>query len=299
MQAWWLDAVTMPDHKQWDVLLVHNDQGTITAALPFLTGKKFGLSYAVTPQLTQYTGVWLKPDIKANKEEQLSEEMQVQRQLVEKLKEKHFSFFETRCAPEYANWLPFYWDGYKQTTKYTYRIPDISDPQAVFDSFHYSKQKQIRKAISSNISVDFSMTPEELYDLQCLQLTANKKKNVLSRQLVTHLITASRQRGQSLIARAKDTDGNTHAAIFVVWDENSAYELISAIHPDYRASGASTLVVWEAMKKLSKTTKMWDFEGSMIEKVENSFRKFGAEQVQYFQLTKTNKLIELISLLCR
>ena len=134
------------------------------------------------------------------------------------------------------------------------------------------------------------MSSDEFYDLQCLQLRANKKKNVLSRRLVTHLINTSRQRGQSLLARAKDAEGNTHAAIFVVWDENSAYELISAIHPDYRASGASTLVVWEAMKKLSKTTKMWDFEGSMIENVENSFRKYGAEQVPYFQITKTNNL---------
>ena len=299
MQAWWLDAVTMPDHKQWDVLLAYDGNGTICAALPFVKGTKMGLPYAVTPQLTQYTGVWSIYGKTDSKEAQLDKDMQVQKQLLDQLKAKHFAFFETRCNPDYTNWLPFYWDGYKQTTKYTYRILDISNPQVVFDKFNYSKQKQIRKAISNDIYVDFSMSSDEFYDLQCLQLRANKKKNVLSRRLVTHLINTSRQRGQSLLARAKDAEGNTHAAIFVVWDENSAYELISAIHPDYRASGASTLVVWEAMKKLSKTTKMWDFEGSMIENVENSFRKYGAEQVPYFQITKTNKLIELISLLCR
>ena len=117
---------------------------------------------------------------------------------------------------------------------------------------------------------------------------------MLSRVLVRSVVEESHRKGQGLIARARDKEGNTHAAIFVVWDGNCSWELISAIHPDFRASGASTLVVWETMKRLSPIVQVWDFEGSMIEGVENSFRQFGGIPTPYFEITKYSKWIELL-----
>ena len=154
----------------------------------------------------------------------------------------------------------------------------------------------IRKAQEACIVIDFEMSADELYDLQCTQLDERGSKDVLSRELVRSVANESRNRGQGFIARAKDPEGHTHAAVFVVWDKHSAWELISAIHPDFRASGASTLVVWEAMQKAAEQTKAWDFEGSMIENVESSFRQFGGVPVPYYELFKKAKLIQLIEL---
>jgi hypothetical protein len=45
-------------------------------------------------------------------------------------------------------------------------------------------------------------------------------------------------------------------------------------------------------------TKKFDFEGSMIEPVEKFFRAFGATQMPYFQVKKTNsRLLKLRSAL--
>lgn len=294
LQPWWLDAVTVPDGKTWDVLLARGKDEEPEAVLPFVTGRKFGMRYAVTPQLTQYTGVWIAPIQGESIADRLSREKKLQNELIRQLGEMHLQLFDVRCPLTYTYWLPFYWAGYTQQTQYTYRIPDLSDMDQVLARFAYAKQKQLRKAREARLVIDYDMTADELYDLQCTQLSERGSRDVLSRQLVRSVVDHSRRHNQGVIVRAKDDNGRTHAAVFVVWDNNSAWELISAIHPDFRSTGASTLVVWEAMMHVADKTQAWDFEGSMIEPVENSFRQFGAEPVPYFHLRKTNKLIALI-----
>lgn len=295
LQPWWLDAVTEPDGKQWEVLLAFNKQGETEAALPYLIGKKLGLRYMLTPQLTQYTGVWIRQQAEKRTTDRLEREKKMQTALIEQIHVIRPALFELRFPPQYTNWLPFYWAGFHQETRYTYRIEDLSNMEKVWSAFSYAKQKQINKA-KDELLIDYSMSTEEFYALQSKQWATKGERNVLSKRLVEHVIETARGRGQGMIVRAKDKDGHTHAAIFVAWDEHSAYELMSAIHPDFRASGASTLVVWEGMKRLSKTTRAWDFEGSMIESVENSFRQFGATQTPYFVITKNDFLGKLYHL---
>lgn len=296
LQPWWLDAVTKPDGKVWEVLLARNKNGEIEAAMPFVLGSKFGLRYALTPQLTQYTGVWIIDKEGESVTDRLSREKKLQNDIIEQLKTLKLAFFDIKFPLTYTYWSPFYWAGYRQETHYTYRIENLNNADKLFENFDYAKQKQIRKAQEAGIIIDYNMSADELYDLQCIQLSERGNKDVLSHALVRSVVEASHSRRQGLVARAKDTKGNTHAAIFVVWDERSSWELISAIHPDFRASGASTLVVWEAMKKLANKTKAWDFEGSMIEGVENSFRQFGATPTPYFEIFKKTKLLALMEL---
>jgi len=83
---------------------------------------------------------------------------------------------------------------------------------------------------------------------------------------------------------------NLHAALFIVWDENCAYNLISTINPKFRSSGASSLVFWEAIKHMSTKSKLFDFEGSMDKNIEESFREFGSTQIPYFRIRKFNSV---------
>lgn len=292
-QPWWMDTVTQPDHKEWDVVFACNQKGEIEAVMTFVIGRKFGLLYALSPQLTQYTGVWIKDKKGESIKDRLNREKKLQNDIIGQLETMKIAFFNVTFPLNYTYWSPFYWAGYRQETRYTYRIPDLQNTEQVFAGFDYSKQKQIHKAQESGLTIDFEMSADEFYDLQCAQLRERGEGNILSRTIVRSIIDNSRSRGQGLVARAKDKEGHTHAAIVVVWDAHNAWELISAIHPDYRASGASTLVVWEAMKQVAEHTKVWDFEGSMIENVESSFRLFGGVPVPYFRISKQNKLMTL------
>ena len=42
---------------------------------------------------------------------------------------------------------------------------------------------------------------------------------------------------------------------------------------------------------MSNKTQIYDFEGSMNENIESSFKEFGAEQVPYFRIIKEAYLI--------
>lgn len=92
---------------------------------------------------------------------------------------------------------------------------------------------------------------------------------------------------------ALDAKNNIHAAILVVFDRHSAYYLISTIDPGFRSSGAATLLVRDAISYVSKYTKRFDFEGSMIAGVEQSFRRFGAILTPYFSLHKDNRRLPM------
>ena len=108
-----------------------------------------------------------------------------------------------------------------------------------------------------------------------------------SKDFVKRLDNLCEEHNARKIFFAQDENGITHAAIYIVWDENSAYYLMGSSDPDLRNSGANGFCMWEAIKHAAKVTKRFDFEGSMIEPIERLFRGFGAIQMPYFHITKT------------
>ena len=55
--------------------------------------------------------------------------------------------------------------------------------------------------------------------------------------------------------------------------------------PEFRNSGATSLLMWNAIQFASTVSQIFDFEGSMIESVERFFRGFGAVQTPYFSIS--------------
>ena len=210
--------------------------------------------------------------------------------LIAQLESWKFVYYSQNFHSSVTNWLPFYWKNFRQTTRYTYQIKDISNPDKCFEQFSYAKQKHINK-IKEKLVVDFSMSPQSFYEIAEKNWRLLGEKISYTRDVFFNIYNNSEQRKQSCIIAVKDTQNNVHSALFVIWDSKSAYALISTIHPDFRQSGASTLMFWEAIKYVSKKTKIFDFEGSVNESIENSYRQFGTEQVPYFAITKHNSFL--------
>jgi hypothetical protein len=111
--------------------------------------------------------------------------------------------------------------------------------------------------------------------------------------LVRSLDLACNRRKCRKILMAEDQEGRLHAGIYIVWDEKSAYYIMGGADPEMRSSGATCLLMWEAIKSSREVTKIFDFEGSMIEPIERFFRGFGARQKPYFSISKNNsRLLE-------
>ena len=282
---WWLDAVC--DEGSWDVVLVERN-GEIIASLPYYAVMKPWGRSIVMPQLTQTMGIWIKYPEGQKYANKLGFEKEAMTQSIENLPET--VYFSQNFHHSITNWLPFYWKGFKQTTRYTYLIDDLSDLESVFEGFKGNAKNKIRKA-EKIVSVDHGKTVKDFYDLNKKTFERQRKKMPYSFEFVEKIDKALAEKGCRKIFFAVDGEGKSHSALYLIWDETTAYVHMVGEDPFLRSSGAGILLVWEAMKFAGKELGLnnFDFEGSMIEPVEEVRRSFGAKQIPYFNVYRDNR----------
>ena len=102
------------------------------------------------------------------------------------------------------------------------------------------------------------------------------------------------ERGQRHILIARDAAGRAHAGLYVVFDESAAYYLMTGTDPEHKSSGALSLLTWEAIQRAGETSKTFDFEGSMMRRVEPFVRSFGAVQKSYFNVSRLSRRMKVL-----
>jgi lipid II:glycine glycyltransferase (peptidoglycan interpeptide bridge formation enzyme) len=276
---WWLDSVC---GKNWNVALVKPDN-EVLAFMPYYIKTVFGYNISVMPQLTQFLGPWINYPADLKETNKAEYEKKMMSELIAQL--PGTACFDQNFHYSVSNWLPFYWKGYSQTTRYTYVIEDIEHTERVFNNFTPSKRKNINKA-SEIVEVKFDLGAEEFYENHKHTLEKQGQKISYSKELFLkiHEQVYAHRSGRTIYA--VDKNGIIHSALFVVWSKYSAYDLISSIDADHKNSESASLLIWEIIKNLSGKINRFDFEGSMIESVERSFRQFGTVQKAYFSITR-------------
>lgn len=281
LQAWWLDA-TCGDNG-WNVALVRNGGG-IQAALPYQIKRVRGFTVVSQPALTQFLGPWLSRS-EAKKANDYGRQKDLMSALIAAL--PSYDHYVQNWSPGITNWLPFYWNGFSQSTNYTYILRDLGDEALLWTQLRDNIRKEIRKA-QSRFSITVAEGDLETFQrLNTMTFARQGKTPPYSNAYLERLDAACASRGRRRILIARDKDGGVHAGAYIVWDTNSAYYLIGGSDPALRNSGAMSLCLWEAIRFAAGVTKAFDFEGSMIEPIERFFRAFGAEQTPYFRVTRT------------
>ena len=282
---WFLDSVCGVDN--WDVTLVERD-GEIIASMPFYKKRKTIFNIITMPKHAQTMGVYLKYPEGQKYEKRLSYEKELMSSLIEQLPK--VDYFNQSFHYSVTNWLPFYWKGYTQTTNYTYVIENLSNLESVFQNFNHAKRKNIKKA-EKLLEVKFDLSAKEFYDNHKMTLEKQESTISYSFEHFNRIYSGAYKHNAGRTIYAVDSDNNIHAALFVLWDKNSAYDLISTIDPSFRNTGGASLLIREIIKFVSTKTDRFDFEGSMVENIEKSFRQFGAKQKPYFDITKIDSKI--------
>lgn len=292
-QYWWMEAVCAG--KSWDVVITHDSNGTVTATLPYLLGSKLGQRFIVMPPLTQTNGICYHYPANTSEHERLAFEKKWGFEVINRIKQLKIDLYLQNFSPAVSNWLPFYWAGFQQTTRYTYLIKDISNTDEVFKQFSSAKQRQIRKAERNGLTLkENQLSPAQFYGYHNRLIERKGEKEEIAETAFIHLAEAALKRGQGAILSIEGDNGETQSALFMVWDDSCAYYLVPANDRNFSTTGAPTLLVWEAIKKASKHCKTFDFEGSMAESIENSYNQFGTTQTAYSEISKTNSCIARI-----
>ena len=279
-QPWWLDAVAP---GEWGEVLLEN-AGRVEARLPFVVKRRLGVTALTHPPLTPTLGPWIAPS-SAKYAKALSREHQLMEQLIANL--PRADIVRQAFHPSVTNWLPFHWAGFDVGIRCTYRLDDLSDLDRVWSGFRENIRKEVHKA-TRQLEVRDDLGVETLLDLNEKTYARQGLPLPYPRSLVRRVDLACAERDARRTWFAVDADGRIHAAHYFVWDQTSAYSLVSGADPDLRTSGASSLLVWEAIRFSGERGLSLDFEGSIIPSIERFFRAFGARQVPYLYVSRTN-----------
>lgn len=279
---WWLDIVC--GKINWDVLLIEQ-KGQMQAALPFYIPHSRIISM---PPYTQSMGPWFAAEADDTKYTTLLGKRQtICKQFTDQL--QSYPHFLQNFSYQVTDWLPFYWEGYKQTTRYTYLLENIRDPEAIWANMSPNIRRNITKAKSKyQITIQKGIPVDDFLKVQSMTFERQHTTNKADINVLKQLIETCRKQNQGDLWGGYDTEGQLHAAAFIVWQNSSAYYLAGGGNPELRESGAHSLVLWEGIQYVSQFTHLFDFEGSMLPGVERFFREFGAKQTPYFTITKGN-----------
>lgn len=293
MQPWWMDAVCIKG--RWDVCLARNNGEQIAGALVYCTERYRGLAdIVVMPPLTHSAGIWFDHTTPLEKVyQQQTFVKRITRELIAQL--PRVAFFAQKYHYTFTDWQPFFWEGYRQTTRYTYVLDDLSDTGLLYDNMNSNIRHHIRKA-DKELEVYAGTDLDEVYRLQQLTFARQGLRPPFSRELLQRVDDALSERGLRTIYFAKDSSGQTHASVYVARDARTAYYLLGGTNPSLRQGGALDLLLWQAIQDAAaRQLQVFDFEGSMLQPVEQVFRYFGAIQKPYFLITKArNRGLELL-----
>ena len=286
-QPWWLDAVAPNAWGAVDLLR----GGAVVARLPYVVKKKAGLTALSMPPLTPTLGPWLAPST-AKYANQLGQQKELMSSLIEQL--PPCDYFSQYFHPSVTNWLPFYWQGFEQTTRYTYVLEALDDLERVWSQFSKKLRWEIRKA-QKQLAVRTDVEDiERFLDINALTFKRQGLGLPYGRDVVRRLDAACAEHRARRMFFAEDAQGRIHAVLYFVWDKNSAYALMGGADPELRNSGADSLLTWEAIRFAATMTRRFNLAGSMIESVEHFNRAFGGVQTPYFHVTRFSRRMRFL-----
>ncbi len=274
MQDWWLDAVC--GNSGWDVSVII-ENGQVRAAMPYPIKKKYGFTLMLNPPLTPHLGPWINYPDELSESKKIGYEHKIYKRLLEQI--PHFDYFEMGFNPLVKNWQAFHWAGFNETTRYTYIIPPN---QQNIDK----KTRRLIRLASDHLTLAEDNNLRLFYDLQNDVFKRQGIDIPISYALVKKLYSILVKQKACKILIAKDKNENIHGAVFLVWDKQYMYLLMSGIANQSRHFNAKSLLVKESINLAHKANLTFNFEGSMIETVESYNRHFNPVQLPYFYLKK-------------
>lgn len=278
LQDWYLDAVCGED--QWDVVFARKG-GLVVGILPYFIKRKGPWRYVAMPPLCKMMGPYLLPAFRTPRRE-----MPLLKELIGQL--PPLAAFEQDFNYTAGNWLPFYWKGFRQTTRYSYVLP-LTDLQTLYENlapdYRNNKIPKAAKRVSVHTGSDLALffrVHNQSFERQGLRAP-------VSFAFLQRLDKALAARHARKIFWATDRDtGAVHSVAYLIWDQHTAYYLLAGDDPELRHSGAGILLIWEAIRYARETLGLstFDFAGSMIKPIERVRRQFGAEQKPYSRVKK-------------
>lgn len=278
-QPWWLDLVAK---DEWKEVYVKDKAGHVLARFAYV--EKNGHAY--TPDFTQNIGIWIREDVKKD----YGSQKRIINDLFSQM--KTIKSFKLTLAVENKYVLPFRWLGAKIEPRFTYRISRLDDMDALYKSFNKTVKKNINYA-RNKVKLCYDYNGEHLWQLYEKTFSSQDRKVPFNKNKMLEIAQFVVEKQCGRYVEAIDSQGNIHSCALFVFDKNICYYLFGAADRKFSNSGSQNLILWDGIQFASKHSKAFDFEGSMIEGIENFYRQFSGECLPYYVVSKVSMMKEV------
>ena len=138
---WYLDAVCK--EGEWNACIVE-EKNQILAVLPYFIKKKYGFHYITMPHFVKFMGPFFAKELTLTEQHDVMEKLILQLPKVDAFTQNFYY--------NIINWLPFYWNDYQQTTRYSYQL-ELTDLNQVFNNINRKRRRYIEKAEEQHLQV--------------------------------------------------------------------------------------------------------------------------------------------------
>ncbi|MDX2135228.1 MAG: GNAT family N-acetyltransferase [Saprospiraceae bacterium] len=239
----------------------------------------------VQPPYTAYSGPWLlypdEPDMK--RPAVYSFEIKTLNNLIRQL--PTCAVYRQYLHPTVSNWYPFYWQGYRQSTKYTYILENesILNIDSVLGSSVRKKIKRNKQTVRL-FEIDDPGQISAVYR----RSTARLGLSIENDEPVFHrLFSALKQRKQGVLLGLREADNPAIlAAMAIAFDQRQASFLWSGNAFPAGIKYLNYMLFAECLQWCADRGLAADLEGSMHEGMERVLRSFGGVRTPYFQVSR-------------
>ena len=221
-KPWWLDVVCGSD--KWDVW-IYQKGGQISAAMPYYIDRRDPYTYITKALLSQNNGIIFHYPLGAKAIAKLAFEERVIDEACKYIESLNVDVYEQQYSYSFTNWLPFFWNGYTAMVRYTYVLENMCDIQEVWgriSALYRSTIKKGQRNIRRIEEIDykeFYKEHEKIFLKQGLQCPFS-----LEKWEELYKVCVNYRCGK--ILAAKTYEGKIASVIFLIWDEQSVYQLL-------------------------------------------------------------------------
>lgn len=292
----WLDQVCGVDN--WDACISFDKGGRVKGMMPFCFKYYLGQMVIRMPTITPFFDICIQDP---QEMESLRSKILFRREVVATLAQQlpKALYFSQHYSYSLVDWLPFHWQGFKQTTQYSFVFSGGNSIDILFKGLQSATRNMINRAAQQARPIE-SEDIDKFYALN--EKTFQRKGLTLpySQEFLVRLFAYFRQKKQAKIYFAESSTGDKYAGILIVGDHKTDYYLASGFDKDRAIPGAVQFLLWHGIKSALSQGKSFDFEGSMIPGVAKMFSGFGAEQRPYHKIYKgQNKFMQILNILRR
>lgn len=289
IKDWYLDSVC--HDGEWGAALAWQEESMV-GALPYFVKQKAGFSYITMPPFVKMMGPYFtQADLSLTTQHEWLE------QLIQQLPK--IAAFTQQFHYSATNWLPFFWAGYRQSTRYSYWLSLKEGLEKVEKGMNRNMRRNIAKA-ENQLRLEFDCPIEIFYKINALSFKRQglAPPYTLAQLEAHHAALQANKAGK--IFSAVDEHNKIHGVAYLIWDNHSAYYHLAGEDPALRQSGAGIWLIWQAIQYTYEQLRLpiFDFEGSMIRPIEAIRRQFGAVQQPYSLVWKyDSRLFKILQML--